>query len=314
VLFASNLSKPFIAIRNFELALIESFVIPLANAYGQNDEYSFITRNALQFLMEIKSNISDYINCIDFDVVTIPIKSSIAAYKQYQKNKQSEIKSLSLSPPSKIEKDRVKTPQIENDEDLNGECAFYENQLSVIDAFCVQIENEIDFTKHAQQQLQNDDYLKQIFDFNLNDIDMSIDEQNKNEENVMNDDDFINQIASEIDKIYTEYALDFRRIQYEQNRFEYQLKQREIEQFELAQYYKSNEDEVDMDNIHKKIRLDSMKMNERTKDRLILSNCIKANRENDYNEDVMNNINYLRRLDGYQMNEDDTMNMDIDTI
>merc|ERR1711933_88789 len=111
------------------------------------------------------------------------------------------------------------------------------------------------------------------------------------------------------DKIYTEYALDFRRIQFEQNKFECQLEQREIEQFELAKFAKSNESEGEQ---KKEIKLESMTMNEYTKDRLILSNCIEANRENDYAEDAMANVDYLRQLDGYQMNEDDTLAMDVD--
>merc|ERR1712173_486178 len=135
--------------------------------------------------------------------------------------------------------------------------------------------SESDFTQHAQQQLANDDYLRQIFDFNANDIEMSVvNEENMDANVVMNDDVFVNQIASEIDKIYTEYALDFRRIQFEQNKFECELEQREIEQFELSKFIKSNENEnasVDEEQ-HRQIKLESMAMNECTKDRLILSN------------------------------------------
>merc|ERR1712154_486380 len=59
VLFCSEINKPYVAIKHFELTLIESFVIPLTNIYGQTSHHnklSFITRNVLQFLIELKKN------------------------------------------------------------------------------------------------------------------------------------------------------------------------------------------------------------------------------------------------------------------
>merc|ERR1712157_383501 len=143
--------------------------------------------------------------------------------------------------------------------DLNQEYKFYENQLLLIDQF---------------------------FDDN--------NDNNNNKDLIVNDDEFINQIASEIDNIYNIYTLDLQEIEHEQRRYENELNQRELKQFELAKYYKNDDDKSnDIDSStsnmleklietekKRKLRLESMNVDHYAKDRLIYSNFVQSNKNN----------------------------------
>ena len=304
-MFYSELNKPLIAIHDFELGLIESFVISLNNIYGQIVQFSFISRNVIQCLMEIKNNLNNIINCIDFDVINIHIKDSIISYQQFkEKNKKNKDKEKSLKLDENKNR-KIKTQQNENEmdktrknieiiqenESLNDEYKFYENQYLILDQFCKNIEEEINFTNSAQKQLQNEQYLVNIFDFESmdNDNQQSI----NNDNSILNDNNFLNEIASEIDKIYAEYTIDFHKIQYEQWRFEKELNERECEYLRKYKESKQNDD------------------NKVNNDKLMISNFIASNKDNDYIEDEADSPNYLRNLDGYQLNEDDTLNFNV---
>jgi len=306
VLFHSATNSPFLAIEQFELSLIESFVIPLTSVYGKNDELAFIARNVLQNLMEIKNNIHSIVNCIEFEVIKV---------SQHKNNK----------------KIIQKMPQNNDLKELNEEYIFYENQSSLIDSFCDSIEEEIDFTKHAQEQLEDEEYLQQIFDFDFNDQQQQK-QQNNNNYLIVDDEDFVNKIGSEIDAIYTEYALHFKQIQYEQHRYEHTLNQIELKHSQITTQYfqtrqartnRQGEDNETYDKLEELVQTEKKKTSkletlramtqnivDPTKDKFIFANCIKANTKNDASED--DNIAYLRQLDGYQMEHDDTMRMDVD--
>mmetsp|Transcript_38212 Transcript_38212/g.61174 ORF Transcript_38212/g.61174 Transcript_38212/m.61174 type:complete len:641 (-) Transcript_38212:163-2085(-) len=336
-IYFSVLEKPFIAIQNFELSLIESFIIPLTEVYGQDSYFSFITQNVLQFLMQLKQHLSDIVNCVEFAVLNVPLQSSIQYQQQQQQQTQQTEKTQALSSCASSNENarqqlaqndghsvdehgrRMKTPNIEEDNDLDDELKFYQQQFVVLDEFCSSVQTEIDFTQNVHAQLQDEEYLRKIFDFDLNANDTETNQQNaalqKQEGgHVWNDNEFINAIADDMDVIYSAYEVDFAQIKLQQDLFEQQLNERRLKQLQLTDYYMNS---VESERQEDRNKDDCKKQNASnphlqlgTNESLAASNFIHANKNNDHLEDdTLFDEGYLRRFDGYQLTENDTLDL-----
>merc|ERR1712087_152298 len=104
---------------------------------------------------------------------------------------------------------------------------FYEEELAMLNQFEQGLCGEIGFTERAQAQLQDEQWLTEHFDFNLDDEEI--------QPVAMNDDqDFVEQMASQIDGLWSAYAADVHQVAFAQKQFEEELERREREQAEMA--------------------------------------------------------------------------------
>eukprot|EP01084_Bolivina_argentea_P293218 504265_1 len=284
VLFVSEEGKAYDAIKKFELSLMESFVMPLTHVYSH--QLSFITRNVLQLLMELTRGIDAVVQSMEHEVVAIPIKRSIVWYKE-----MAEKKHESISPPMETHISPVaKTSQMAQ---LEEEYTFYEAQWKALTVFVEGLDEEIEFTQCVQREMMNEDYLRNMFDFDVKGVEC---------ESVVNDDGFVANIAADIDAIYSEYCMDLVEIESAQRQYEWELKQRELAYLELMT---NKEDMEQMLEKEKEMNgtLKSVGVVDAHKDKMILMNLIKTNKRNDHNEDMNGHskLSYLRQLNGYQM-------------
>jgi len=340
-IYYSALDAPFIAIRNFELSLIESFVVPLKSVYGHCAHLAFIVRNVLQFLMEMKQNVSGVVNTIPFTVLSVSCQSALMAYQQRAAHAEgdhehehehgdgmqqpmsiasssslvpvlsssSQTQSPRISSVDSVAR-RVQTPHIDEDNDLRAEQQYFEQQFAVLEEFCARVDDELRFTADMKTKLSDDEYLTRIFDFDLDvnaDVDVDVDADVSKD---LDHNSFVESIASEIDGIYNAYHLDLNEIESEQALFEQTLNQRQRTQQQLLHHYMVSAYDGDGGGCGAGGGDDVVIDGEDTfkHDHILFSNFLTANKHNDHLEDeTVSVVPYLRQMGDYEMNENDTL-------
>eukprot|EP01084_Bolivina_argentea_P015123 28284_1 len=137
----------------------------------------------------------------------------------------------------------------------------------------------------------------------MNEIEIDI---NNKINNKINNNTFLNKMCCEVDKIYSEYCIDFMNIEYEQSRHKNELKRKKLRINDMKKYYTHNDNFIN-DNRNRFINQLDMDINMTGK--LMFKNLIQSNKCNDFTEDKNEHFDYLRRFHGYNMNKDDTLEM-----
>lgn len=105
------------------------------------------------------------------------------------------------------------------------------------------------------------------------------------------DENFVEQMATQIDGLWSEYAADVHQVAFAQKQFEEELERREREQAEMARQHLNSQREGDVLNIAEMAGADDTIC----VDRMAFSNFVASNKMNDFTEDdTMHCIDYLR--------------------
>ena len=277
------------AVQEVELSLIEGFVIPLTKCYGNTGNLSFITRAVLQYLMELRNNIEALALAVDVEVVQVPVSSAIAPVVSAGAN----VKAIGPPPSDDIKEEEQHKEHKEDLRDLGDEAAFYEHQLAMLEQFEQGLCGEIAFTERIQSELKDAEFLRAVFDFDL-EADSDVVRDAVTEKvgvlGVGDDEEFVDRMASEIDGLWSEYAADLHSIGIAQKHFEAELVRREAEQAKMARLYVRDSEEREREEQWALEAEDTL-----TGDRMAFSNFVASNKHNDFTEDdTMHCINYLK--------------------
>ena len=279
----SSLAVPLVAVQEVELSLLEGFVMPLAECYGDDGKLSFITRSVLQWLMELRADIEAMAAAVEVERVRVPIASALTA---------------NLKPADKgradNERSEEKEEAVDGGSNLDDEAAFYEEELSMLRRFEEGLCGEIEFTERVQRELDDAQFLRAVFDFDLEADPEAVHGAESGDGGgnaaVIDDEEFAERMASEIDGLWSEFAADLHAMGFAQKQFEAELVRREREQAQTARLWVRDSEERQREEEWALAAEDTM-----TGDRMAFSNFVASNKLNDFTEDdTVHCINYLQ--------------------
>lgn len=244
----------------FLIALIESLAVPIQQTFSVHAQFEFISSALLRFLMECRKNLPKLQSTLPVEVVTVPSDRG-GVFQENDGNIGDEM-------------------FVDDDE-----CVFYVHQLAMVEAMCLGIDEEMQVVEGVYEEMCDEGALEVMFAeaMRVGGGDGDV-EDGEREVSVGDLQSVVARVASELDCVVSEHAVEVHAIECGQRAFERELERR-----------------------RRRVEMKMKEFDGGDEEKGKFANFVQSNK---LVGGGVADVEYLRRMDGYEMADDDTLNLE----